>query len=257
MRVAVAGKSSRRRTDADADDGAGSDDDIETYRKKLGQWRQDVLTSLDSNEFWLGLRLGNLSREPITHLERWQEKKQNRKDEAKRSQKPDMLELVTEMAGEIDHQFDQLLDRPEWEFMFDPRSYDLMCGGIDVHVDSWVVLAVTCVVELATNYYHRIVLTCAAWPRRLMWLIYMPVDVPCDHRQSIALELLDETSSDLDLTTEKFRILFHAELKYAAHTKLLTPRLWDCLRDVARAWTTHTQERGSERGASDIRQPPM
>eukprot|EP00959_Pyramimonas_sp_CCMP1952_P474813 9503859-Pyramimonas_sp.AAC.1 len=191
---------------------AESDDDTpEAYQRKLGRWRQDVLAAVASDEFWLGLEIASVTRSPITMIERWQERQQN----PSKAKGHDMFVLVTDMRFQVEKEFDNLFSSASWGVLFDPASYENMDGGIDVNQDDWVLRAVASILQLAVDFFHRVVLPCEIWPRLLMWLIASPWNMKCDARMHVADELLRAPPQALDLTCQKIRIIFNDELRRA------------------------------------------
>jgi hypothetical protein len=83
------------------------DNTIESNKEKLGRWTTETLKNIESDEFWGKLQLGEITRQPLVHLQHWLQKNHD-KDPNKKL--PKVVDFVANKANEIMQQFEILLD---------------------------------------------------------------------------------------------------------------------------------------------------
>lgn len=94
----------------------------------------------------------------------------------------------------------------------------------------------------ASQYIRRVVESLDAYPFKILLLVKSAACEVCSVRQMLARDILNARLSELDIVPRKVRSLFPSELKVAAATGTLPPRLDLNLRHVSRVWKADTRE---------------
>ena len=180
------------------------DEDEETYQEKHGRWLRETLQALNGNAFWLCVSIAHTSRQPVIHFEHWLQSKPERL----------MVELVCGKADMIWDEWNQMLwDLEMWPHLLDPSSYE----DPEAEQPDWLGEVVGCSLEIATDYFLRVLGPCRAYPRLILWLIHRPHDVCCMNRKQCATDFLVATADAVlsfeDDSMQKFVNIFRVELQ--------------------------------------------
>ena len=237
----------RKAAPAEAGALAVDSDDEREYEYKLGKWSAQVLEAVKSDEMWLCLAIAKTTRTPVVHLEHWLEKHDDRTHvlqlvcgrlDSNGAPIHDSCPVATSIYNEwTDMCCESALGM--WHVIFDDLSYGEI-GTQRQH--EWVAVGVACILEMACDFFNRVVAPSRVFPRLLMWLVWKPHGVPCNERQSCVADLLGADEKELDNASLKLRMIFALELQHAAATGLLPEMLWRCISDVSTHWIPHTQD---------------
>jgi hypothetical protein len=129
-------------------------------------------------------------------------------------------------AAQISAEFQQFLDHPPmWKAAFD---LVLAEGNAVSDLRAFIVL---CALEAASDYDRRIASQCRRFPLKAVWLVSTRPLEACGKRKAVAAELLQLCSlGELqDDFSNKLATLFGSEMRSAAQTGQLCPRLHDML----------------------------
>ena len=91
-------------------------------------------------------------------------------------------------------------------------------------------LSTKCILHNATGFERRVRRKVQAWPHKFCQFGKTTRhDVPCEHRQLLANELLN-AGDDLEINAKKVVRLYNEEIVHVANTGVVPPRLWSFIR---------------------------
>ena len=207
----------------------GMDDGIDEMRKKLGRWKEDTMSTVADEMFWLRMQTLNITREPLEHLRHWLQSTLVAAD-ARR-----FVQFVTK-------EIDIILD--EWQALLDGKPALVWKHIVDVCDDLLrqraSADAVLATLNIAAGYVRRVYLPTMQFPELFVWICASPPTVPCGGRQAMAEDLLGGGVFTLDQTSSKIVKLFARDLEHMRDSGCCSEIVWIVFDHLCSIWALDT-----------------
>jgi len=211
----------------------------ESWIVKESKYIRQSFETLNSDDYILDLQLCHAVLTPLNDMEKFFEK----------SAKRERILIIDLVCGQSRAIYDL------WVGALQQRTHELsFLFDIDIERQPyWVGLAVLCTLEVASDYFRRVVIPCSTNPRMLAWLCYLPAHVQCSQRLEYVIDLVQQCDA-LDVSgwhswmprigaAKYIGTVFRDELRFCIATDgTLRPRFFNFMLDVLTHMLMDTQE---------------
>ena len=213
-------------------------EEIAIHSERMGRWRNDAITALRDERFWICLALTDKLMSPLSHFYNWlmANQDQGRDLPGDGSQLPytNLALLVWGKAEELRAEVETLMESQTWD--------ELTSVAPPEHLDNLRAAIRIGSMKVLCGFDWRVMQRVSALPMRLLLFGAEPSNYACPRRQQLASDLLATPDDQLHATARNVKLLFRTSLEFTAATGQIYTPLFVIWRIAAQMWSGDSQE---------------